>query len=199
MLTSAEALAQMEEKKRKKQEELEAKERRKVEREEKKIQREAESKRKAELRKKAAEERAKRAEEKDKEKKKRAEERERKAAEKRAAQGNKKRKNLRSADNAHLSTSSVNSPQNTLDTDSVQPLPSNAQPIPSTSAATEDCDQSECAVCLGAYRDDVIDGVLVKEWIRCTNTDTCGLWMHADCVDMEEDNFVCYICGVVFK
>ena len=133
------------------------------------------------------EEHAKRVEEKDKEMKKRAQ---RKSAEKSAAQGNKK-SNLRGADNAHLSTSSVNSPQNTLDTDSVQPLPSNAQPIPSTSAATEDCDQSECAVCLGAYRDDTIDGVLVKEWIRCTNTETCGLWMYTDCVDVEEDNFVC--------
>ena len=35
--------------------------------------------------------------------------------------------------------------------------------------------QNECAVCLGVYD---LDGVLQKEWICCTNTDTCGLWMH---------------------
>jgi len=37
--------------------------------------------------------------------------------------------------------------------------------------------QNECSVCLGLYEDDLVDGVLVNEWIRCTNV-SCGLWMH---------------------
>ena len=39
--------------------------------------------------------------------------------------------------------------------------------------------QNECAICLGIYEDDISNGILQKEWICCTNTSTCGLWMHA--------------------
>ena len=41
---------------------------------------------------------------------------------------------------------------------------------------------NECAACLGAYEDDIIDGVLEKEWIQCTNLDACGKWMHCSCL-----------------
>ena len=33
---------------------------------------------------------------------------------------------------------------------------------------------NECAVCLGAYEDDVHNEVLEKEWIQCTNLENCG-------------------------
>ena len=32
--------------------------------------------------------------------------------------------------------------------------------------------------CLGAYKEDIVDGVLEKEWIQCTNLEACGKWMH---------------------
>ena len=60
-------------------------------------------------------------------------------------------------------------------------------------------DQSECSVCLGRYADDLIDGILQKEWVQCTNVERCGLWMHSDCLSMEKNRYVCYMCGVVFK
>ena len=59
--------------------------------------------------------------------------------------------------------------------------------------------QNECAVCLGVYDDDLINGVLQKEWIRCTNTDTCGLWMHCECLNKDSsDNYVCLMCNSTF-
>ena len=60
--------------------------------------------------------------------------------------------------------------------------------------------QNECAVCSGIYDDDIIDGVLQKEWIRCTNTDTCGLWMHCECLgkDSESSLYVCHMCKTTF-
>ena len=60
-------------------------------------------------------------------------------------------------------------------------------------------DQNVCSVCLGNYEDDIIDGVLQKEWVRCMNIENCGVWMHADCLSMEENSFVCYICNVTFN
>lgn len=41
--------------------------------------------------------------------------------------------------------------------------------------------------------------VLLKEWIRCTNVKSCGLWMHCDCLSTEEDHYVCYICNAVLN
>ena len=38
-----------------------------------------------------------------------------------------------------------------------------------------------------AYEDDIIDGVLEKEWIQCTSLDVCGEWMHCCCLSMEEN------------
>jgi len=35
------------------------------------------------------------------------------------------------------------------------------------------------------YDNDLIDGVLQKEWICCTNTDICGLWMHCECLKIQ--------------
>ena len=60
-------------------------------------------------------------------------------------------------------------------------------------------DQNVCSVCLGNYEDDIIDGVLQKEWVRCMNIENCGVWMHVDCLSTEENSFVCYICNVTFN
>ena len=32
---------------------------------------------------------------------------------------------------------------------------------------------------------DLVDRVLQKEWIRCTNTVTCGLWMHCEYLNKD--------------
>ena len=77
---------------------------------------------------------------------------------------------------------------------------SQAQPLVHGGNVSENGDQSECAVCLGKYEDDITDGILRNEWVRCTNIPSCGLWMHCDCLDSSEDNcFVCYICNVTFN
>ena len=60
-------------------------------------------------------------------------------------------------------------------------------------------DQNVCSVCLGNYEDDIIDGVLQKEWVRCMNIENCGVWMYANCLSTEENSFVCYICNVTFN
>ena len=39
---------------------------------------------------------------------------------------------------------------------------------------------SVVSVCGGTYEDNLIDEVLLNEWICCTNTIHCGLWMHCD-------------------
>lgn len=61
-------------------------------------------------------------------------------------------------------------------------------------------DQNVCAVCLGGYEDDIVDGELQTEWIQCTNS-SCGLWMHSDCLSKDSDgrNYVCLLCNVTFK
>ena len=58
---------------------------------------------------------------------------------------------------------------------------------------------NECAVCIGAYDDDVIDGELQREWIRCTNVHSCGKWMHCDCIYKNPDgSYKCNICSTCF-
>ena len=59
--------------------------------------------------------------------------------------------------------------------------------------------ENECAVCLGTYSDDFVDGILQNEWIQCTNLNSCGLWMHSDCLSREGNNYVCYMCNAVLK
>ena len=36
----------------------------------------------------------------------------------------------------------------------------------------------KCATCLDLHKADNIDGVLVKEWIQCTNLEASEKWMH---------------------
>ena len=43
-----------------------------------------------------------------------------------------------------------------------------------------------CAVCCGAYVDDVDDitGEVTADWIQCTEDD-CEAWSHVDCLDQD--------------
>ena len=55
-----------------------------------------------------------------------------------------------------------------------------------------------CCLCSGKYDDDISsDGILVKEWIQCTE-DKCKLWMHEECAAESNDEFVC-ACGNTFQ
>ena len=169
VLTSSDAIALMEMKAKKKEDELLAKEMRKKEREEKKCLREIEAKRKAEEKEKKAATKKKVVMEKEALKKKKAELRLR----------NKKKKSNKENDGDGSGTSHAGT----------------GCAGHGTSNSTE---QNECSVCLGSYEDDFIDGVLQKEWIRCTN-ETCGLWMHCDCLSTDGNSYVCYICNLTFK
>ena len=61
---------------------------------------------------------------------------------------------------------------------------------------------NECAACLGAYEDDIIDGVLRKEWIQCTNSYAGGKWMHCSCLSTDESGewavYVSYLSNHIF-
>lgn len=184
VLTSAEAISLMEAKQRKKQEEIEVKEARKRERVEKKQQREEEAKRKAEEKERKAAERKKAQAEKEAERKRKAEEREMKRKQKADSKLQKRSLKSNNKENMPESDQAVGGGESSTPPD---------DGIMSTSS-----DQNECSICLGRYEDDLSNGVLQKEWVRCTNTNSCGLWMHRDCLSMEGNSYVCYICNVTF-
>ena len=141
-LTSAEAIAILEEKEKQKKEEQAVKELQKKEREEKKQQREQEKIRKAEEKLKREAERKRKAEERELEKKQRAEQRE--AAKKRKAELQQKQAAEREK-HTRTGKQQVSAADNGLQSAEIS--------------------SNECATCLGAYEEDIIDGVLEKEWI----------------------------------
>ena len=168
VLTSSEAIAIMEAKEKKKQDDIIAKENRKKEREQKKLLREAEAKRKAE------------------ERERKVVERQRKAAERKRVAQERELKKKANAE-SRCTRKRVSNKENKTPVDDSQGL------------QRAEINQNECAVCLGMYDDNHIDGVLQKEWIRCTNTDTCGLWMHCECLSKDpSDNYVCLMCNTTF-
>ena len=167
----------MEEKEKQKKEEQAAKELRKKEREEKKQQREQEKIRKAEEKLKREAERKRKAEEKELEKKRRAEQRE--AAKKRKAELQQKQAAEREK------CTRTGKQQVSAADDGLQ---------------SAEISSNECAACLGAYEEDIIDGVLEKEWIQCTNLEACRKWMHCTCLSTDENGlYVCHICKVTFS
>ena len=177
VLTSSEVIAMMEAKEEQKKEEQEAKELRKKEHEEKKQQREQEKIRKAEEKLKREAERKRRAEEREIEKKQKTEQREaekKRKAELRQKQGAEREKCIRSVkQQASVTESGIQSAK---------------------------ISSNECAACLGAYEDDVIDGVLGKEWIQCTNSYACGKWMHYSCLSTDENGlYICPTCQITFS
>ncbi len=59
---------------------------------------------------------------------------------------------------------------------------------------------NECAVCLGVYEEDLVDGLLEKEWIQCTNSEGCGKWMHCSSLSTDENGlYICRMCKVTFS
>ena len=57
---------------------------------------------------------------------------------------------------------------------------------------------NECALCFGLYEEDLsMTGKLEREWVQCTNA-TCGKWMHAECLNIEDGMFVCGLCSMLF-
>ena len=166
VLLSAQSLAMIEEKQRKKKEE-EAKERRKQERELKKIQREKEKKKKAEERDKKTAERQKKAAEKEELKRQKAKEREQ-----RLKQKTKNSKGAASKASGETSTNGIQSGE---------------------------ISSNECAVCFGAYDEDLVDGKPTRDWIQCTYAD-CSKWMHEECLEKDSDNcMICPLCHTLFK
>ena len=188
----------MEAKEKKKQEEIEAKEARKQQREEKKRKKEEEAKKKAEERGRKAAERQQRKLEQEEARKRRAEEKKQKEGLRwnRPQQSTGSRRSL-TVSSVGESTSGADGEPHTDDTPSRTTVGDNT--VPGDSGGQEEEDQSECSVCLGRYEDDIIDGVLQKEWVRCTNTSRCGLWMHSDCLSTEGNSYVCYMCNKTFK
>jgi len=160
----------MEEKIRKKEEEKEAKEARKKEREGKKLAREQEAKKKAAERQQKAEERQRRAEAKQEEARRKAKEKERKATEKRNALLEKEAAKAR-REEARLKRT-TRSQQNKENLSETVPASASSEVITS-----HEDQQNECAVCMGKYEDDLIDGELQNEWIcvavGCTWTVLC--------------------------
>lgn len=169
VLTSTEAIAMMKEKERKKEEELAAKEQRKKEREERKVAKEEEKKRKAIEREQKQKERKKKAQEKEEEKKRKAAIRAMKRAEKENTEPRARR-------TSHASTIGE-----------------------SSGLQHAEINNNECAVCIGSFDDDIIDGKLQREWIQCTNTALCGKWMHCDCSVNSDGLYVCKVCKSCFN
>ena len=163
----------LEEKERQKKEEEAAKELWRKECEAKKQQREQEKIWKAEEKLKREAERKRKAEERELEKKWRAEQRE--AAKKRKAE-------LQQKQAAERENRTRSGKQQVSAADDGLQISSN-----------------EYAACLGAYEEDIVDGVLEKEWIKCTNLEACGKWMHCTCLSTDENGlYICHICKVTF-
>ena len=55
---------------------------------------------------------------------------------------------------------------------------------------------NECAVCLGHFEDDIVEGELKKEWIQCTNLEACGKWIHVSCLSPNEGQYTCTLCSI---
>ena len=58
---------------------------------------------------------------------------------------------------------------------------------------------NECAVCFGAYDDDLADGKPLRDWIQCTYPD-CSKWMHEECLEKDSNHcMICPLCHTLFK
>ena len=188
LLTSTEAIAILEEKERKKQQEAAEKEQRKKEREEKKMQREEE-------RKKKAEERARKAEEKAQEKARKAEERARKAEEKarKVAENAKNASEKSKAGTKRKIKEKAGSAESPSTSGETQP-PQHKKARTEAMQQVHNINDSECCMCFTTYEEDLRDQS-DKDWVACA----CGRWLHEDCaedcvVDDEGKERLCHFC-----
>ena len=175
VLTSAESLAYLQEKERKKKEEQELKELRKKEREKKRLEREQ-----------------------DKVRKQQQKEAKKKQQENKITQANKKDAEVEN------DTSKVDSlrPAITRRTAKRRRLEetesNNSKKSKEDGLQHNEISQNECAACFGTYEEDLNNaGDLIAEWIQCTNK-SCGVWSHCDCLDKTEGEHVCAICQTTF-
>lgn len=175
ILTSIESMELLVLKEKKKQEEQEEKERKKSERERKRLEREQEKARKQEEREAKKAERQRRMEEKENKKK---------TVGKRGRAGNASQ----SASQYKPSGPSTSSIQ--------KQYPKRRAVNKSNHPVCRSTSGDTCAVCCGAYVDDVDDAN--ADWIQCTN-ENCAVWSHEDCLDKEVGGFVCGVCSCVFN
>ena len=179
VLTSAECLAALEEKRRKKEAEIEQKEKNKQERLRKKQEREEVAK------KKKAENEAKKRERQEAARLKKEELEKKRAERERRKQENASKKAKQSTSTTKVSTRSglisAAAPAS-LDTVSLTSGSSESSTITATSSDVpmdgSQGDSSECTFCYGLY--DADDG---RDWVRCA----CGQWVHEGCL---EDIFI---------
>ena len=159
VLTSAECLAVIKEKERKKRELEQEKENRKKVREEKRKQREEENLKKAEQKAQREEERKRKREIKEEERKRKEQGR---AAKRLKTSATTEAHTSHSSGSVQPTRRSLRECRNTLVTKRVQ-------------VDTED--SNRCCVCCQTFSEDVEMGTGV-EWLQCA----CGLWLHEDCI-----------------
>ena len=178
VLTSAESLAMINEKRRQKEEEEEAKAKRKEDREIKKQQREAEKvkkKQEMELKKQQREAaKEKKKQEMELKKQQREAEKQKKAEEKAKKMGERKKRSVPQKKQTRSATNTVSA---------------------NSESDTVSC---QCAVCYGGYNEDIVYGQLIQTWVQCT-LPTCSMWMHEDCVDSNPEGkyLICPLCDNV--
>ena len=193
LLTSADSLAQLEKKERKKLEEQELKEQRKREREERKKKREDELKQKAAERAKREEERAWKKARMEEERVKKAEMKAKKAVSKAEESRKKKGTKQVSSNSAREPSASTSSAQ----TERTSNLRSN-RPAPAKTPENE-INVNVCCMCFAKYEDDILSGS-GAEWISCS----CGRWLHEECaedcvIDINGKERLCSLCLEFFS
>ena len=59
---------------------------------------------------------------------------------------------------------------------------------------------NECASCFGLYDQDIHPetGDVTCDWIQCTNKDCC-VWMHTECLDKCNGDYMCCVCETLFS
>ena len=165
LLTSIDALAILEEKEQKKQQEAEEKEQRKKEREAKRLDKQEECKRKAA-------ERARKAEERAEEKTRKAEEKARKAEEKTWKAEEKAQKTNASSVRPGVRLKKRKANEST-DKETTSPPEKRTR-----TAEQEVIDTNICCVCFTSFEEDALEQTGL-EWVACE----CGRWLHEDCAE----------------
>ena len=153
-------------KEQKKKEEQEEKERKKAEREKKRLEREQEKAQKQEQREAKKAEKQKQMEEKEKQK----------------VTACKRGRSATTSKNQNVSQYKVNCPNSST----VKQYPKRRAVEVDVGPQSRSTSGDTCAVCCGAYVDDVDDitGEVTADWIQCTEDD-CVAWSHVDCLDQD--------------
>ena len=194
VLTSEESLLMLREKEEKKIQEEEEKQKRKQEREKKRQEKEAEKKKKAEERERKASEKQRMSEE-----KKAKQEAKNKLAMEKKREREKNEGNITELEIKRLQREIKRQEKHKIPWKVFTTRSQTASASQATGASHKLSNSDNiCCLCSGKYDDDISsDGILVKEWIQCTE-DKCKLWMHEECAAESNDEFVC-ACGNTFQ